>query len=257
MIDVEVTYSEIFRLLLAMVFLVLALALSRLRKLDLERDILYSASRAIVQLGILGFVVFFVFSLESFAIFLLLAAMVLMAAHIASGRTTGNLRKRGFQVSFIAIAGSSFLILGLALALGVMEPTAEFIVPLGGMVIGNAMLRCSIAYERLSSEMAKSRPEIESYLVLGAPVSTAGAPFLRSSQRAAIYPSLDNLKATGIVWIPGLMAGMILAGADPLWAAELQIIIQLMIHSAAMLTAIIATTLIHRDFFNKQDQLVV
>ena len=255
MMDIEFSWQELLRLLLAFSFLVLMLALSRFRKLELERDILVAVTRMAVQLGLLGLVVFFVFSLQGAFIFLLLAAMVLGAAHISSQRTLVQLRARGFQVSFIAIGVTSLVVIGSALALGVMDWSADFIVPLGGMVIGNSMLRCGIAYERLASEFENNRAELESYLSLGASPDIAAEPLARSSLRAAIYPSLDNLKASGIVWIPGLMAGMILAGADPLWAAEVQVIIMLMLHSGAMLTAILATQLIIPDFFNQRQQL--
>ena len=257
MIDIELSTAELLRSLMALVFLAAMVLLSRLKGLKLEKDILYSGSRAILQLAALGFVVFLIFSLKGFFIFLLLAFMVLAAAHIASKRSTGPSRKRNFQSSFISIALASSVVIGVALLTGVMDPSATFIIPLGGMVIGNSMLRCTIAYERLDSELRKSKAEIESYLSLGASGEEASQLFVKKSQRAAIYPSLDNLKATGIVWIPGLMAGMILAGADPIWAAELQIIIQLMIHSAAMLTAVLATELIKGEFFNEREQLVV
>lgn len=257
MTDIEPSWEEMLRLLLALSFFALMLLLSRLKKLGLEKEIVVAAGRSVVQLGLLGLVVFFVFSLQGVFIFLLLSAMVLVAAHTSSQRTPERLRARSFQVSFMAIGFASLFVIGSALLLGVMDKSADFIIPLGGMVIGNSMLRCGIAYERLSSEFQKSRMELESYLVLGTPPHIASEPLARSSLRAAIYPSLDNLKASGIVWIPGLMAGMILAGADPLWAAEIQVIIMLMLHSGAMLTAILATQLIIPDFFNQREQLVL
>jgi len=257
MIDITLDTTELLRFLLALLFLALALLLSRLKDLGLEHDILYSATRAIVQLGILGFIVFFIFSLEGGFIIILLAGMTMAAAHIASRRTVEALRSRSFQVSLAAIGLSSFLVIGFSLLVGIMDRSATFVIPLGGMVIGNSMLRCSIAYERLVAEMKGNRDAIENYLALGASAEEASLVFIRNSRRAAMLPSLDNLKATGVVWIPGLMAGMILAGADPLWAAEMQMVILFMILATAMLTVIIATELIRDSFFNEREQLVV
>ena len=257
MTELSLSIDELLRFLLALLFLLLAVLLSKLKKLELEKDILFSSVRAIIQLGILGFIIFFIFSLEGAFMVLLLSGMVVAAAHIASKRTASALRPRSFQVSLTAIGLSSFFVIGFSLLTGIMDQSARFIIPLGGMVIGNSMLRCSIAYERLSSEMKKNRDEIENYLALGASGEEASRPFIRCSRRAALLPTLDNLKASGVVWIPGLMAGMILAGADPIWAAEIQLVILFMLLSTATLTVIIATELIRKAFFNEREQLVV
>jgi len=257
MTELSLSMDELLRFLLALLFLFLAVLLSRLKKLELEKDILLSSLRAIIQLGILGFIIFFIFSLEGVFMLLLLTGMVVAAAHIASRRAAPALKSGSFQVSLTAIGLSSFFVIGFSLLTGIMDPSAKFIIPLGGMVIGNSMLRCSIAYERLIAEMERSRDEIENYLALGASGVEASRPFVRNSRRAALLPSLDNLKASGVVWIPGLMAGMILAGADPIWAAEIQLVILFMLLSTATLTVIIATELMRKAFFNEREQLVV
>ncbi|HID71952.1 MAG TPA: iron export ABC transporter permease subunit FetB, partial [Thermoplasmata archaeon] len=217
----------------------------------------FSFLRAMVQVFILGLMIFFIFSLMGFYILLLLLGMVVVAAHIASKRSVKILHLKSFWVSLVSISFSSFFVLGFSLLLGILDPSASFIIPLGGMVIGNSMLRCGIAYERLGAEIKRNRDVIETYLSLGANWREASEVFIKNSRRASLLPSLDNLRASGVVWIPGLMAGMILAGANPIWAAEIQIVIFLMLFSTAMLTVLMATELLSKAFFNEREQLVI
>ncbi|MHA1169758.1 MAG: ABC transporter permease [Candidatus Hodarchaeales archaeon] len=131
----------------------------------------------------------------------------------------------------------------------------EYLVPMGGMVISNAMVISGIVLERIESDISKQIGLIETALSLGASVNQACKNILREAFRAGLSPSVNRVAILGIVSIPGLMSGMIIGGTDPLVAAFYQIIICLMILTSGAITEIIAGYYILRKLFTKQCQL--
>jgi len=240
--------------LLAFLLIVLALLLSRFKDLGLEKEIVIASFRALVQLMLLGSVIMFIFSYQGVALTLLaLVVMAVAAAHTSMRRAEGL--TNSFSVSLLSIALASFSIIFSMVFLGVLELEARVILPLGGMVIGNSMVTNSLALERLHSEVRSQTLPIEAALALGAPPGTAVKNLVRKSVRAALIPRLDSLTTLGLVWIPGLMAGMILGGSDPIKAAQYQLIIMFMILVSGMITVLISTRLLSTQYFNKAYQL--
>ena len=115
--------------------------------------------------------------------------------------------------------------LGLVVALGVFEATPRYLVPVGGMVIGNAMTGAAVALNRLGDELTDRAREIEATLALGATATVAAAPSVRRSLRSGTIALIDSTKTTGLIFFPGTMVGMLLAGADPIDAVRLQLIL--------------------------------
>ena len=114
---------------------------------------------------------------------------------------------------------------GAVVALGVFEPKARFLVPVGGMVVGNAMTAAAVALNRLGDEVHARRHEIEATLALGATPTQAMLPIVRRSLRSGMIPLIDSTKTTGLIFFPGTMVGMLLAGAEPIDAVRLQLIL--------------------------------
>ncbi|GBE55550.1 hypothetical protein BMS3Bbin15_01726 [archaeon BMS3Bbin15] len=240
--------------LLSFILIALVLFINRLKGFGLGKEILIASLRASVQLIILSSVILIIFSYKGSSLTLLaLGIMIVAAAHTSKKRAMGL--KRSFWISLVAIALGSLSILFLMVFMGLLKMNARILLPLGGMVIGNAMVINSLALERLRAEIKGNVVTIDAALALGATPKIAVAELIKRSIRASLIPRLDSLTTLGLVWIPGLMAGMILGGSDPLLAAQYQIIIMFMILSAATITVTISTEFISREFFTSSYQL--
>ena len=155
----------------------------------------------------------------------------------------------------MALATAGGLTLVLVVALGVFEPEPRFLVPVGGMVVGNAMTAAAVALNRLGDDMRASAPRIEATLALGATASQAALPVVRSSLRSGMIPLVDSTKTTGLIFFPGTMVGMLLAGADPVDAVRLQLVLLWTLLGSVAIAALIATSLAYRNFFTPAHQL--
>ena len=240
--------------LLTLGLVAVAVALSLYERLDLERDIGVAVVRSFVQLAAIGYVINFVFGLESIgAVALLLAGMVLFAAW-TSARRAENV-PRAFLMAAVAVGVAAVATLGLLLTLRIVPPTARYLIPLGGMVIGNAMNAASLTIMRIRDDVAEQKLKVEAALALGATSRQAVAPILRTALQNALIPLIDATKTTGIIFLPGAMVGMIIAGADPLEAVRLQIVVLYMLLGSVSIAAILVGTLSYRSFFTPRHQL--
>jgi putative ABC transport system permease protein len=232
----------------------LAAAISFWQKADLERDIGVAALRSFIQLTAIGYVIKLIFEADTiWLVFVLLAVMVTFGALTA--RSRAKKVPDAFWPLLIALATAGATTLGLVVALGVFEPTARYLVPVGGMVIGNAMTASAVALNRLGDEMVDSRGKIEATLALGATAQEAAAPFVRRALRSGMITLVDSTKTTGLIFFPGTMVGMLLAGANPTDAVRLQLILLYALLGSVAIAGLVATTLAYRNFFTPAQQL--
>jgi putative ABC transport system permease protein len=258
-VSAEVAMSESIHVSVGQVVATLALvalaaAVSFWRKTDLERDIVVATLRSFVQLTAIGYVIKLIFEADTLAlVFALLAAMVVFGAITARGRAKKV--PGAFWPLLIALAVAGASTLGLVVALGVFEATARYLVPVGGMVIGNAMTASAVALNRLGDEMADSRARIEATLALGATGQEAAQPIVRRALRSGMITLVDSTKTTGLIFFPGTMVGMLLAGASPTDAVRLQLILLYTLLGSVAIAALVATTLAYRNFFTQAQQL--
>jgi putative ABC transport system permease protein len=145
----------------------------------------------------------------------------------------------------------------LVVALGVFEAEPRFLVPVGGMVIGNSMTAAAVALNRLGDDVRRSARDVEALLALGATAAQAVHGVARRSLRSAMIPIIDQTKTTGIIAFPGVMVGMLLGGADPLDAVKLQLVLLWVLMGAVAISALVAVTLAQRRFFSAAQQLLV
>jgi len=160
-----------------------------------------------------------------------------------------------FVPLLIALATAGGATLVLVVVLDVFEPEPRFLVPVGGMVVGNAMTSAAVALNRLGDDMRSSAPRIEATLALGATASQAALPVVRSSLRSGMISLVDSTKTTGIIFFPGTMVGMLLAGADPVDAVRLQLVLLWTLLGSVAIAALISTSLAYRNFFTPAHQL--
>jgi putative ABC transport system permease protein len=248
---IHVTLGE---LAATLVLVALAVVVSVWQRVDLERDIGIAVVRSFIQLSAVGVVINAIFEEDRLVfVIVLIAAMALFGALTARNRA--RLVPGAFWPLLIALATAGALTLGLVVALGIFEPKPRFLVPVGGMVIGNAMTAAAVALNRLGDDMRASAPRIEATLALGATSAQAALPIVRASLRSGMIPLVDSTKTTGLIFFPGTMVGMLLAGADPVDAVRLQLVLLYTLLGSVALAALIATSLAYRNFFTPAHQL--
>jgi putative ABC transport system permease protein len=127
---------------------------------------------------------------------------------------------------------------------------ARVVIPIAGMILGNSMSAMAVALDRLFADMDSRVDEILALTALGATALEAAQPSIRSSIRAGLIPTLASMAAAGVVSIPGMMTGQILAGADPFGAAKYQIVVLLMISASTTVCNMLAVRLTYRKRFD-------
>lgn len=187
-----------------------------------------------------------------------IAVLVLLGMAIAAGATASR-RARGLSnatfLAFCAIASGAGIVITALLVTGALKSDLIVLVPVGSMIIANAMNACAQAMERYRSDVLSHRGEIETRLALGADPATTVSPFVQGAVYASLLPRLDMLKSLGLVWIPGVMAGMLVSGASPVYAGILQFIIVAMILAASGVAGLVATLLFRAQTFTPAAQL--
>ena len=251
MSPVDVTLGEVAA---SLALVAIAAAVSLWQRADLESDLGLAVLRSFVQLSAVGYVIQAIFDSDSlWLVALLLAVMVGFGAATARSRAKGV---PGALVPIVlALSTAAAVTLGLVLALGVFEAQPRYLVPVGGMVIGNSMTAAAVALNRLADEVAGQSRRLEATLALGATSRQAAAGLITRSLRSGLIPLIDSTKTTGIVFFPGTMVGMLVAGAEPLDAVRLQLILLWVLLGSVSLAALIATSLGYRGFFTESHQL--
>jgi putative ABC transport system permease protein len=229
--------------------------LARRQNIRLERDTIVALLRGFVQVVAVGSVLLLLLQTPGWVSVFALLAMVLAAASIAARRARGI--PGAFRVSLLGIGlGSGLVILTMTL-LGVIDSATSVIIPVGSMIIANAMNSNALALDRFRGEVESHVGQIEAALTLGAEARHTVTPYVQTAVEASLIPRIDSLRSLGIVWIPGLMAGMILAGADPVYAAIYQFTVLAMIFAASGLTSILSALLIRTRAFSPAQQLIL
>lgn len=241
-------------LLIAFSLVIVSMGFSYFQKLKLEKETLIGAIRAVIQLTLVGFVLDYVFGLKN-PIFttLLLLFMLVNAAINASNR--GKEIKNGFIISFIAIGFGTVLTLAVLIVSGALKYESYQIIPVGGMIISNAMIAIGLCYKQLISNFKNKREEVETKLSLGADIHTASIEIIRESIKTGMLPTIDSMKTLGLVSLPGMMTGLILAGSSPLLAIKYQIMVTFMLASTTAIATFTACYLAYKYFFNDRKQL--
>lgn len=237
----------------------IAIALSLWQKLGLEKQLAYGAGRALMQLIAIGYILDIVFAIDDWwAVLGILGVMLTIASIVTRNRIDRQLKGLLPTVA-LSLVASSLLTLAYVMIL-IIQPNTwyepQYLIPLAGMLFGNAMNSASLAGERLLNSINQNRLEIETYLCLGATPPQAISHYKKAAISAGLIPILNNMVVMGLVSLPGMFTGQVLGGSDPLDAASYQILILF----AIVLTNIIATVLvtqgIYKRFFNQENQLI-
>ena len=214
---------ETTRFAVVVLYLLVTVGMLYRLRLGVHRQALAAAARTILQLLIMGSILMVVFGIDDRGLDAVMLLLMTGAAAQAARQKTGE--GGDFRTALLAILFACILVIVPMSLTGVFENRSSFLIPLSGMVIGNAMNTTALTLERLDREMHLGRERIEALLALGVRPADAAAAALGGSMTAALLPSLNSMKTTGLVHIPGLMTGMLLSGSNAIFAAEMQAII--------------------------------
>jgi putative ABC transport system permease protein len=233
----------------------LVAALARSRRIHVMGEVTVALVRGLAQIIAVGAILVLLLHGPRWTSVLLLSAMIFAAAATSARRVRSI--PGAFRVSLYSIAAGAGSVITLMALAGVIDTAITSIVPIGSMLIANAMNTNSLALNRFRSDVEARVGEVESALALGAPAVQTVMPQVEASFRASLIPAIDSLRSLGIVWIPGLMAGMVLSGSPPLYAAIYQFVMIAMIFASSGLTCLLSTTMIRAHAFTPAEQLIL
>jgi putative ABC transport system permease protein len=248
-------------LILALGLIAIAMGLSFWQRLGLEGQLLLAAGRSVLQLLVVGYLLGAIFTWQQpLVVFGFLAVMITIATITARNRIDPKM-----PLLLPWIWGAIFVSTALTLAYTtwlIINPenwfAPQYLIPLGGIVIGNAMNGAAIAGERLRRALLANRQEIETHLCLGASPQQAIASYRRDAIRAGLIPTLNTMMVAGLVQLPGIFTGQIIGGGvAPEEAASYQILIMFMLAFATLVTTLLVTTGLVKQSFTAAAQLRV
>ncbi|MGG3687786.1 ABC transporter permease [Caldifermentibacillus hisashii] len=242
-------------LTLSLIFVLIPLILSKTLNLGLEKDTIIAVVRSIIQLLTVGYILHFVFTSNDYLYIILMIGLIIGAA-------TANARKKGTSIP--GITGKlifTFLFVelltqGILLGFGITPPTAQYMIPISGMMVGNSMVLAILFLNRFASEVHAYEEEIELILSLGGTQKQAIHRQLITAIKASTIPTIESQKTMGLVQLPGMMSGQIIAGADPIQAVQFQLLVLFLLLTTAVITSVLLGFLSYPTLFNQRMQRV-
>ena len=238
--------------------ILIPIVISFQRKLGIEKDLLIGTVRTFIQLMIIGYVLKYIFNFKKwYFVLLMIAIMAIVAGYNAVKR-----QKTKIKGLFPIVTLSIFLGAGIAMATLILlilrvspwyEP--QYLIPISGMMLGNAMNATALAVDRLIGETRGRRWEIEAALALGASPIKAINPLLRDTASAAMMPTINAMMVVGIVQLPGMMTGQIIGGVAPEQSVRYQIIIMYMLATSVIVSCMTILYFFYRKLFTDDEQL--
>ncbi|WP_375057096.1 iron export ABC transporter permease subunit FetB [Zobellella sp. DQSA1] len=249
-----------WQLALAALMVVALAACTLVGRLGVARSLLVAALRTVLQLALIGLVLEALFATSALHWVLLMATAMLLIA----GREVMARQKRRLTggwtlgVGTLAMFVSSFTVTVLSLTLIIgPEPwyTPQYAIPLLGMMLGNTMTGVALSLDRLTDGVWRQRALIEGRLMLGQRWQDAVGELRRDAMRGGLIPTINGMAAAGVVSLPGMMTGQILAGSPPAVAVKYQILVMFAITTATGFGTLVAVALASRRLFDERERL--
>ncbi len=239
------------QLIIATLLIFAAGAVSMILRLGVERRLWVAALRTVIQLGLLGLVLERIFALRNpLLVVLLLVLMTVFAAREAVVRAS-RLYRGILLDAWLTMAASCLVVGGMVTQIVVgVDPWYEpqYVIPLLGMILGNSLTGISLCLDRFMDHLDLRAAEVELRIAFGATRGEALKEPLRDAVRTGMIPIINAMAAGGLVSLPGMMTGQILAGSPPLQAVAYQIVVMFMIAAAVALGAMLVVILAGRHF---------
>ncbi|XP_027366929.1 protein ALUMINUM SENSITIVE 3-like [Abrus precatorius] len=238
----------------ATVVVFVAVVLSFWQKLGLEWEMVYAMLRAFLQLSVIGFVLQFIFNQDNAGWIILAYLFMVCVAGYTAGQRAKQVPRGKYVAGASILIGTAVTMLVLVL-LNVFPFTPRYIIPVAGMMVGNAMTVTGVTMKRLRDDIKTQMNLVETALALGATPREATHQQVKKALVLALSPVVDNAKTVGLISLPGAMTGLIMGGASPLEAIQLQIVVMNMLIGASTVSSIMSTYLCWPAFFTKAYQL--
>lgn len=248
---------DIWGLIAALVMVAIAAGISEIMRMGVGRTLLWSACRALLQLCAMGFIMEYVIrSNNPWLVLLLVAFMLIAAVQITLSRAKGVPKGLAGTV-FLSLVVTMLIMISLVTEL-IIRPqpwyAPQLVVPLTGMLLGNTVSALAVGLSRFYESMEERRDEVDMMLALGATAWESARPSVISSIRLGLLPTTASLASSGIVTIPGMMAGQVIAGGDPLNAAKYQFVVFGAIAALTLLADGLIMAMVYRTCFTTDDQ---
>ena len=243
-------------LLMATVLIAMAVVVSYQQKMRLELEILHSALRAVVQLVVVGYLLNFIFGADH-PLFTSGVLLVMLISAAINGGKRGQGIKHASWIAGVSIGIGAVFTLTVLLSAKVLSFTPYQMIPVGGMVMSGSMVAVGLCFRQIITSFKRRQQEIQIKLALGATPMQSCKAILREALIFSLEPTIDSAKTLGIVALPGMMTGLILAGMSPMEAIKYQIIVIFMTFSTVSIAIAIAGYLSCRQFFNTKEQLIL
>ena len=218
-----------------------ALGVMSIGGLGYRRELVVSAARALVQLIVVALIIAWIFTHPQAAA-LYLGIMVLVAAFTSNRRIGGD--RRDFVGVLAAIFLGATATVLIVTVTGALPFDAQSLLPFSAQMIGGAMTTASLAGVRFRDDVRDQMTTFQGYVALGANYRQAGREFAKRASEKALFPTLDQTKSAGLVTLPGAFVGMLLGGATPLQAAQVQLIVLVGLLLVQAIAALLTTRLI-------------
>ncbi len=253
---IELTYGQVA---LAAMLILINGAISIVLKLDLERKLLLAAACTVTQLLLIGLVLEWVFRVNRWYVVIAMMSLMTLIAGVAAIQRT-KVRYPGiWRRSIAATWVSSWLMAAVALgAIVQVRPwyTPQYAIPLLGMILGNTLNGVSLGLDRLGTELSGKRDQVETLLALGATRWEAAHRPIQQAVRTGLIPTINAMMVVGIVSLPGMMTGQLLAGTSPVEAVKYQVVIMFLIASGTAMGTVSVVLLSYRRLFNEHHQFL-
>ncbi|MBJ7276678.1 iron export ABC transporter permease subunit FetB [Marinobacter salarius] len=249
-----------WKLALAALLILALAATGYLARLGITRSLLIAAIRTVIQLALIGLVLEALFASSAFYWVALLALVMLLVAGrevvARQGRRLQGWWAFGIGTGAMFVSSFTVTILALTVVIG-PDPwyAPQYAIPLLGMMLGNTMTGVSLALDRLNESVWRQRAVIENRLMLGQTWQQALEGIRREAMRSGMMPSINAMAAAGIVSLPGMMTGQILAGSPPAVAVKYQILVMLIITVGTGFGAVMAVFWGGRRLFDERERL--
>ncbi|MEA1961882.1 MAG: iron export ABC transporter permease subunit FetB [Bacillota bacterium] len=247
------------QLLLSVLLIFITGLVSALFKLGLLKSLLWGTVRAFFQLTLIGYALTFIFKNNQIYIIVPILLLMSFVASREASKRVERAPQRPLIISFVALTASTFVVGTLVVGL-IIQPkplfTAQVVIPIFGMILGNSMNGIALSLDRMYSEIHANVHQVEQLLIMGATPWEAVEEYMKRAVKAGMTPIINSLMVVGLVSVPGMMTGQILAGMNPRDAARYQFVVMVMIAAAVAIGCLIMVGLSYKKLFTEDMALV-
>ena len=257
----DIQYLSTADVVFTAILVVFMAGITWLMQLGVGKNLLIGLVRLCIQLTLLGYILDWVFALDAlWAVLGIIIVMTLIAGYEISARQTTRKDQLYTILTGLGAMSVGAWLTGAILLLFILklEPvwSPQYAIPLIGMLLGNTMNGVALAIDRLKSNIKDNHLRIEAQLAHGLTANVILRPYTQQAFKTALIPTINGMMVAGIVSIPGMMTGQVLAGADPSLAAKYQIIIFCGIALCSGMGSLVAIGLTKRRLFDQRQRLL-